>query len=143
MLRCPRKSAHGGVPVPPSAIARASASPNRRPRGSRWRASPPKRPPPPPGGISFSGGLSSPATEAPAVPSPPGADLDLRGDELAGDRGAQRLVIGQREVAQLLEAGREVQRLRVEDGQLLLEAHGAVRPRREHLGDAKQVDHVR
>ena len=43
-------------------------------------------------------------------------------------------------VAQLLEARHEVERLRVEHRELLLEAHGEVRGRREDLLRAVEVD---
>jgi hypothetical protein len=62
----------------------------------------------------------------------PRADLDLAGDELAGDR-LREEPAGR--VAQLLEARRHVQRHRVEDRELLFDPHGAVGRGREALGN--------
>jgi hypothetical protein len=52
-------------------------------------------------------------------------DLDLRGDQLARDRGGQQRV-GLGGLAQLVEAPYHVQRLGVEDRELLLEPDGQV-----------------
>ena len=68
------------------------------------------------------------------------ADLDLARDELAGDRLGEHRVLGGGEVAQLLEARDEVQRRRVEDGELLLEADGGVGGDGEELLRCGQVD---
>ena len=68
------------------------------------------------------------------------ADLDLAGDELAGDRLGEHRVVGGGEVAQLLEARHEVQRRGVEDGELLLEADGGVGRGGEELLRCGQVD---
>src|SRR5262249_31828326 len=67
------------------------------------------------------------------------ADLDLGLDELAADRLCERPA---RAVAQLLEARGPVPRLRVEEGELLLEAHGAVLRRREGLDRSVEIEHV-
>src|SRR6201999_3433374 len=54
-----------------------------------------------------------------------GPDLDLRGDQLAGDRLAQPRVVGGG-VAQPLEVPDELERLGIEHGELLLQADGEV-----------------
>ena len=70
-----------------------------------------------------------------------GADLDLAGDQLAADRLGERALGG---VAQLLEAADHVEAGRVEDGELLLEAHGAVAGRREDLDRRVEIEgHVK
>ena len=70
------------------------------------------------------------------------ADLDLRRDQLAGDRrGEDR--IGLRAGAQVLEARHELQRRGVEDRELLLEADGEVGRALERLAGAFEVDQVR
>ena len=69
-----------------------------------------------------------------------GDDLDLRGDELARDRGGEdRIALGGG-VAQLLEARHEVERLRIEDRELLLEADRQVLGGREDLLGAVEID---
>ena len=69
------------------------------------------------------------------------ADLDLRADELPGDRLQQRRA---RRLGQVLEAGHELQRLRVADRELLFQPHGAVHGGRECLVGGGEVDgHVR
>ena len=69
-----------------------------------------------------------------------GADLDLRRDQLARDRLGQHGILGDGEVAQLLEARHEVQRRRVEDRELLLEPDGGVGRGGEELLRCGQVD---
>jgi hypothetical protein len=68
-----------------------------------------------------------------------GADLDLAGDQLARDRGRERVVAGRR-VAQLLEPRHEVQRVGVEDRELLLEPDRPVFRGSERLRRAVQVE---
>ena len=68
------------------------------------------------------------------------ADLDLAGDQLAGDRLGQHRIVGGGEVAQLLEARHEVERRGVEDRELLLEADGGVGRGGEELLRCGQVD---
>jgi hypothetical protein len=55
----------------------------------------------------------------------PRDDLDLRGDELATDGGAQHGVL-QRGVVQALVSRDEVERVGMQDGELLLQADGVV-----------------
>ena len=90
---------------------------------SRWRASASARSSPRPERISISDG-----------------------DQLAGDRVRERRVARLRGVAQLLEARHQVQRLGIEDRELLLEADGPVgrgreRPRRTRRSMSRR--HVR
>ena len=66
------------------------------------------------------------------VSSDAGDDLDLRGDQLAGDVLVQDR-IALRCLAQLLEPGQQVERLRIEDRELLLHADGPVGGLREYL----------
>jgi hypothetical protein len=73
------------------------------------------------------------------VVAAPRADLDLAGDQLAGDRLGQLRVVGGG-VAQLLEARHHVQRGRVEDGVLLLDADAPVARGREDLLRCGDVD---
>jgi hypothetical protein len=70
-----------------------------------------------------------------------GADLDLAGDQLAGDRRRQHGILDGGGVAQLLEARHEVERGGVEHRELLLDPHGAVARGREDLLGGGQVDH--
>jgi hypothetical protein len=70
----------------------------------------------------------------------PGADLDLRLDELAGDRRGEDGIAGLGGVAQLLEARDELERLRIADRELLLEADGGVGGAFEGLVRRGQVD---
>ena len=69
-----------------------------------------------------------------------GDDLDLRRDQLAGDaREEQRVGLGGG-VADVLEAGDEIERLRIEQRELLLQAHREVRGRGEHPLHVVEVD---
>ncbi len=70
----------------------------------------------------------------------PGDDLDLRGDELARDRLRELGITLRRRVAQLLEARHEVERLRVEHREFLLEADRQVLRGREDLLGLVEVD---
>jgi hypothetical protein len=74
------------------------------------------------------------------VVTAPGADLDLARDQLAGDRIRQQRVVGGRGVAQLLEARDEVERLGVEDGELLLDPDREVGRGREALRGPIGID---
>ena len=85
-------------------------------------------------------GVALAAQRVVEVLAAPRADLDLARDELAGDGHGEHRVFGGREVAQLLEARDEVQRRRVEDGELLLEADGGVGRDGEELLRCGQVD---
>ena len=55
--------------------------------------------------------------------APAGLDLDLRGDQLAGHRFREHGVAGRSRIAQLLEARGQVEALRFEHRELLLEAN--------------------
>src|SRR5581483_12000284 len=70
----------------------------------------------------------------------PGADLDLRGDELAGDRFGKDRVRGRGRAAELLEARHQSQPGGVEQGELLLEPDREVRRRGERRACAVDVD---
>ncbi len=70
----------------------------------------------------------------------PRDDLDLRGDQLARDVLAEPGDRSRARVAQLLEAGREVERLGVEDRELLLEPDGEIGGHRERLHGAGEID---
>ena len=70
---------------------------------------------------------------------PPGPDLDLGVDQLAAHRGGE-LVVGLRGVSQLLEAVLELQRLGVEDRELLLDPDREVGGCVERLADAVEVE---
>ncbi len=67
------------------------------------------------------------------VAADPRDDLDLRGDQLAGDALPQQPIIGG-ERAQTLEARGQFERARVEDRELLLDADRQVGCSRERLG---------
>jgi hypothetical protein len=88
--------------VAPRATPRSAASANRRRRRSR--------------GDGRCGQILAAA----------GADLDLRGDQLAGDRRREQRV-GRRCLAKLLEPGNEVERPWIEERELLLQTDGEVR----------------
>ena len=64
-------------------------------------------------------------------------DLDLGGDQLTGDVLVQERVGQRRRVAELLEARRKVERLAVEDRELLLETDGQVSDASEGLDRAR------
>jgi hypothetical protein len=71
--------------------------------------------------------------------SPPArANLDLRGDQLPGDRLGQHRIIGRRR-AKALEPGREGQ-VGIEHRELLLQAHGEVRGLLEDLPGSVEVE---
>jgi hypothetical protein len=71
---------------------------------------------------------------------PAGDDLDLAGDQLPGDLRVEDRVLLRGGVAQLLEARHEVQRRRVEDRELLLQADGEVRRLLEGRPRASDID---
>ena len=62
----------------------------------------------------------------PQIETPARADLDLGGDQLAGDRLGQHRIRLPR-IAELLEARRQLERAPIEHGELLLQADGEVR----------------
>ncbi len=68
-----------------------------------------------------------------------GDDLDLRGDELAGDVLAKQGIAEERQVAELLEAGNEIERGGVEDRELLLQADREVGGERESFNCLVEV----
>jgi hypothetical protein len=69
-----------------------------------------------------------------------GADLDLAADQLAGDRLGQHAVLGRGGVAQLLEARDQVERVGVQERELLLEPDREIGGGREGLRGAVRVD---
>jgi hypothetical protein len=69
----------------------------------------------------------------------PRADLDLRGDQLTGDRVDQQLV-PPAGLAQVLEAMLELERLGVDDRELLLDPDGEVSGSLEDLPGALKVE---
>ena len=73
------------------------------------------------------------------VLSAPGADLDLRGDQLTGERLRQHRVSRGRR-PQLLEAGHQAELLRVEQRELLLDPDGAVGRVLERLSRAVKIE---
>jgi len=64
-----------------------------------------------------------------------GDDLDLRRDQLTGDRFEQRRIARRCRSAQLLEARDQLERLGIEDRELLLDSNRQVRGPREDLLD--------
>jgi hypothetical protein len=70
----------------------------------------------------------------------PGADLDLRRDQLAGDRLGEHRVLERSGIAQLLEARHQVERGGVEHRELLLDPDGAVARGSEDLLGSGQVN---
>ena len=70
-----------------------------------------------------------------------GADLDLGGDQLAGDR-VHEDVVGLPRALEVLEARDELQRLRVDQRELLLEADGEVGGALEDLARGGEVDQL-
>jgi len=92
------------------------ASAKRRLRRSRWRS----------------------AASAKVSP-PPGSDLDLGVDQLPAN-GGRELVVGLGGLVQLLEAVLELERLGVEDRELLLDPDREVRGGLEGLVDAVEVE---
>ena len=72
-----------------------------------------------------------------------GDDLDLGGDELAGEVLVQRRRALGSAVTQLLEALCQVEALRLEDGELLLEPDSQVACSGEQRRRTIEIDHVR
>ena len=72
----------------------------------------------------------------------PRADLDLRGDQLTGRRLRQDIV-APAGLVEVLEAVLELERLRIDDGELLLEADGEIGGALEHLARRAEVEPAR
>src|ERR1044072_9135053 len=116
MNSCVRKSFHGCAPVRPSAMPWPLTWAKSARRNSRWAAVASWKVSPRPLRISISDLMSSPLIDS---ASGPVAVRDLGFEGPAADRRGDRARGG---VAQLLEARDHVERLGVEERELLLEA---------------------